>query len=102
MPKGYIVAHIRIFDDQAYARYTEMVQGPMAAYDGSPLARGGRAETPEGRPFPRNVVMEFPSYEAALQYYHSPEYQLAKAVRETAAEAHVVVVEGVDPPVATS
>jgi uncharacterized protein (DUF1330 family) len=40
--------------------------------------------------------MEFPSYEAALACYRSPEYQAAKALREGKAEVDLVVIEGYD------
>ena len=47
----------------------------------------------EGRP--RNVVIEFPSLQAALDCYNSPEYQAAKAKRAGAGVAEIVLVEGV-------
>ena len=39
--------------------------------------RGGRSELKEGKLRSRAVVLEFPSYEAALACYRSPEYQAA-------------------------
>jgi uncharacterized protein (DUF1330 family) len=39
-------------------------------------------------------VLEFPSYEAALACYRSPDYQAAKALRQGKADADVVVIEG--------
>ena len=44
---------------------------------------------------PRNVVIEFPSLQAAVDCYNSPEYQAAKAKREGAGIANIVLVEGV-------
>jgi uncharacterized protein (DUF1330 family) len=41
------------------------------------------------------VVIEFPSLEAARACYASPEYQAAKAKREGAGVAEIVLVEGV-------
>jgi uncharacterized protein (DUF1330 family) len=49
----------------------------------------------EGVGRPRNVVLEFPSYEAALGYATSPEYADAKALRIGAGTIDIVVVEGV-------
>jgi uncharacterized protein (DUF1330 family) len=40
------------------------------------------------------VVIEFDSVEQARTYYHSPEYQAAKAKREGACIAEFVLVEG--------
>ena len=43
----------------------------------------------------RNVVLEFESYDAAHRYFHSEQYQAARALREGAAEIEMVLVEGV-------
>ena len=43
-----------------------------------------------------SVVIEFPSYEAALACYDDPDYQAAKAIREGVAEGRLVIVEGYD------
>jgi uncharacterized protein (DUF1330 family) len=45
------------------------------------LARGSKVEPKEGKPRSRIVVLEFPSYSAALERYDSPEY-VAKKERE--------------------
>jgi uncharacterized protein (DUF1330 family) len=49
----------------------------------------------EGTGVQRNVVLEFPSYEAALGYARSPEYAEAKKLRQGAGTIDIVVVEGV-------
>ena len=40
------------------------------------------------------VVIEFPSFDAAQQFYASPEYTEARKVRDGAASAQFVAVEG--------
>ena len=42
----------------------------------------------------RHVVIEFPSYQAALDCYNSPEYQAARTFRTEAGIATIVLVEG--------
>ena len=49
----------------------------------------------EGQSRIRNVVIEFDSLELAVACYNSPEYQRARAHREGAAEAELMVVEGI-------
>ncbi len=44
---------------------------------------------------PRNVILEFPTYEDALGYAASPEYANARTLREGAGTIDIVVVEGV-------
>ena len=95
MPKGYIVSRVDIKDPQAYARYAEAGTKAIALHGGKVLARGGRHEALEGPARQRNVVLEFESFEAARKYFHSAEYQAAKAHREGAAEMEIVLVEGV-------
>ena len=51
-------------------------------------------KTQEGKARSRMVVLEFPSFAAALACYRSPEYQAAKKLREGRAEADIIVVEG--------
>jgi uncharacterized protein (DUF1330 family) len=50
----------------------------------------------EGRGRARNVVIEFPSLQAARDCYNSPEYQAAKAIRQKHADAEMVLVEGIE------
>ena len=59
------------------------------------LARGGASETVEGEGRARNVIIEFPSMEAAMDCYNSQEYQVAKAIRQKVADGEIVLVEGV-------
>ncbi len=95
MPKGYLIARVDVTDPQAYARYAEAAGAAMRLHGARPLARGGKHEAVEGHGRARNVVLEFDSFEAARAYYHSPEYQAAKAHRAGAADGEFVLVEGV-------
>jgi uncharacterized protein (DUF1330 family) len=95
MPKGYIIARVDITDPEAYARYAAAAGKAIAEHGAKPLARGGRSEALEGKARARNVVLEFDSYDAARRYYHSEQYQGAKAMRAGAAEMEMVLVEGV-------
>jgi uncharacterized protein (DUF1330 family) len=96
MAKGYIVARIDVTDEDAYARYARMATEVIAQYGGRVLVRGGACTVLEGEGRTRNVVIEFASCELAERYYHSPEYAAARAVRNGAAVADFVAVEGAD------
>ena len=43
-------------------------------------------------------MIEFPSYQAALACWNSPEYKAAKAKRDGHAMADIIVIEGYEGP----
>jgi uncharacterized protein (DUF1330 family) len=98
MPKGYIIARVDVDDLEAYMRYAKATAVAMSKYGAKVLARGGQFEALEGAARSRNVILEFASFETAQQYFHSPEYQEARAHRVGAATGEFVAVEGFDDP----
>lgn len=95
MPKGYWIAHVTVTDPDQYQHYASGTREAFQKYGANILARGGRFEQMEGEGRPRNVVIEFPSLQAAIDCYNSPEYQAAKAKRQGAGIAEIVLLEGV-------
>ena len=81
MPKGYWIAHVTVTDPEQYQHYAGSTTEAFQKYGATVLARGGTYEQMEGEGRPRNVVIEFPSLQAAIDCYNSPEYQAAKAKR---------------------
>ena len=94
--KGYWIVQVDVPDAEAYKPYLAANQAPFGQFGARYLVRGGRCEVMEGSARERIVVLEFPSFEAALACYRSPEYQAAKKLREGKAEADVIVTEGYD------
>jgi uncharacterized protein (DUF1330 family) len=94
--KGYWIVQVDVPDAEAYKPYLAANQMPFGKFGARYLVRGGRQEVAEGKARDRIVVLEFPSYEAALACYRSPEYLAAKTLREGKAEADVIVAEGYD------
>lgn len=94
MPKGYWVAHVDVKDAEGYKGYVAAAKVAFDKYGAKFLARGGAFEGLEGNSRARNVVIEFASLQAAHDCYHSPEYQVAKAIRQKFADADMVLVEG--------
>lgn len=95
MPKAYWIAHVTVSDPEQYQLYASAAPEAFKKYGARILARGGAAHQMEGTGRPRNVVIEFDSLEQAIACYQSREYQAAKAKRESAGEAEIVIVEGV-------
>jgi uncharacterized protein (DUF1330 family) len=93
---AYLLAEVKISEPLAYATYQSLAQAAIALYGGRYRARGGRLEVFEGdwsEP-ERLVIVEFDSLEQARKFYHSAEYQAARAARKNAAEMNILVVEG--------
>lgn len=93
---GYVIAEIQVNDPVLFEEYRKLVPATIAKYGGKYLVRGGAIESKEGGWTPaRVVVLEFPTIEQARKWYHSPEYAPALAIRLKAANAKVILVDGV-------
>lgn len=95
MPKGYVIAHAVVTDAEKWGQYVAKSKIALDKFGGTPIVRGGKCQIMEGNGAQRNVVLEFPSYEAALGYATSPEYAEAKALRLGAGTIDITIVEGV-------
>ena len=96
--KGYWIGHVDMTDPEGYKAYIVADMVPFGKFGARFLVRGGTREVVEGKVRGRTVVLEFPSYQAALACYRSPEYQAAAALRKGKAEVDIFVVEGYDGP----
>ncbi len=94
MAKGYWIARVDVRDTERYKDYVSTAKPAFERYGAKFLARGGAIEVLEGQARARNVVIEFPSMQAAVDCYNSEEYQAAKAIRQEVADAEMLVVEG--------
>jgi uncharacterized protein (DUF1330 family) len=94
MAKGYWIARITVTNPEGYAVYAGKSGPAVTKYGGRYLARGGKHTAVQGEARDRNVIVEFPTFEAALAAWNSPEYQEAKSHRDGNCEAEFVVVEG--------
>jgi uncharacterized protein (DUF1330 family) len=98
MPNGYWIARVDVSDIDRYKAYVEANAKPFKLFGARFLVRAGRFECMEGSARSRNVVLEFPSYEAALACYRSPEYQQALKLRLPVSTADLIIIEGYDGP----
>ena len=94
MPNGYWIARVDVRDPERYKDYVATARPAFERFGAKFLARGGPHHVAEGQGRARNVVIEFPSLDMARQCYESPEYQAAKAIRQTCAEGEIVLVDG--------
>lgn len=95
MPKGYWIVHIKVIDPDAYRRYADVAPAVVLKLGGKYTVDAGRAETAEGdASLDRHVVVEFPSFEAAVSAFRSAEYQSIAHLRQASAECLFTLVEG--------
>lgn len=95
MAKGYWIARVDVRDAERYKDYVAAAKPAFEKYGATFLARGGQTVRLEGQARARNVVIEFPSLQAAVDCYNSLDYQIAAAIRQQIADAEMIVVEGV-------
>ena len=98
MAKGYWIGRVDVNNDEGYKAYAAANPAIFKKFGGIFVVRGGKFEAPEGSSRKRNVVIEFPSYQAALDCYNSPEYQANIKVRAPHSSADIIVIEGYDGP----
>lgn len=96
MPKGYLVANIRVQDKEKFAAFSGMAAPVIKAHGGKVLARGPGAERHEGSVDGIVMMIEFESIDTARTFYLSDEYQAAKAVRDACSETDLMIIEGTE------
>jgi uncharacterized protein (DUF1330 family) len=98
MPKGYWIVRVDIADQEKYKAYVAANAEPLKKYGARFLVRAGRFEPVEGSSRSRNAVIEFPTYQAALDCWKSPEYQRAIKLRQPVSTIDLIVIEGYEGP----
>ena len=93
---AYLVATGTVKNPEAYQEYRALAAAAIEQYGGRFIARGGKSEVLEGSfPGPRVVIVEFPSFDRAKEFFNSPEYQAARQTRLAVADLNLIIVEGV-------
>jgi uncharacterized protein (DUF1330 family) len=93
---AYVVYQGEVTDPEQYDRYRALAGPSVAASGGRFIARGGATDPLEGDPPPqRTVLIEFPSMQAARDWYESVAYSDARTLRADAADvARMYIVDG--------
>ena len=80
---AYVIALLEVTDPAAYERYKAASPPTIAAAGGRYVARGGDIATLEGVHDGRRVViLEFPTVQAAKDWYSGDAYKAARELRE--------------------
>lgn len=95
---AYWIGRARVRDPEGMKRYGQLVEQAAAIYGPEALVRTADYHRLEGAPdMDRLVVLRFPSVEAAVGYYNSPEYRIAAKVRQASCDGcELVIARGLD------
>ena len=92
---GFAIFNIDIKRPKEYKEYVEKVNPIAERYGGEYIIRGGESTIVEGSwAYPRTVVIKFPSYEKALEWYNSEEYKPIKQIRLDNSVANGIIIKG--------
>lgn len=91
----YLVTSVVVHDRERYQSYTVAGHASVIRHGGRFLAEGATPELVEGTWLPKRMaIVEFPTREAALGFYNSPDYVRARELRKSVADFNMVMVDG--------
>ncbi len=93
---GFAIFNIEIKKPEQYKEYIEKVKPIVEMYGGEYVVKAGETTLVEGTwTYPRTVVIKFPSYEKALEWYSSDEYKPIKKIRLDNSVSNGIIIKGV-------
>ena len=97
MPKGiWLAVYDKIENMETLKKYAVKATPAISKYSGKFLIRGGKKIiTLEGNQSPRTVIVGFPNFSDAENYYNSDEYKEALNILRGAAKRNLQIIEGV-------
>ena len=91
---AFMIIKANITDPEQFLEYAKLAPALIARYGGRYRCMRGEVEQLEGNPDNRKIVVsEWPSMDAAREFWNSDDYEELKKVREGAAEIDVHLVE---------
>ena len=92
---GFAIFNIDIKNPDEYKEYVKKVKPIAEKFGGEYIVRAGETTIVEGTwVYPRTVVIKFPSYEKALEWYNSKEYEPIKKIRLENAQSNGIIIKG--------
>ena len=93
---GFAIFNIEVKKPEEYKEYVKKVKPIAEKFGGEYIVRGGETTIVEGNwTYPRTVVIKFPSYEKALEWYNSEEYKPIKQIRLDNSKGTNIIIKGV-------
>ena len=89
---AYVIAWLTVNDPERMAPYRAEAPEVLARYGGKYVSVGPGTEALEGDWSADGMaILEFPSREAAIEWYESPEYRPLRELRQDAADTVILV-----------
>ena len=83
-------------DPAGMAKYAALArQSPVGKLE-ILAAKTGRQQVLEGSPAEAVVIMRFPTWDDALEWYNSDAYQKARQIRQASADVRAFLLQGVE------
>lgn len=97
MPAAFVIAQMKIHDQQAFDRYLPAASQTVIDHGGEFIVGStGPREFLDGEgPMPFLAIVKFPTYERAQAWYNSEGYAPLLDARRKAASGSVIVVQGI-------
>ena len=94
---GYVIANIDVKKPEAYKEYVSKVKTIVEKFGGEYLVRAGEYKVIDGEwKYSRTVVIKFPTYEKALEWYNSEEYKPVKPIRLENTLTNAIIIKGAE------
>ena len=92
---AYLIFTETVDDTKTFDAYRAAVPDTLVPFGGRFVVRGGTLNVLEGEwPHPRLVIIEFPTRQAAEDWYRSEAYQKILSLRLNSTSGNLVIVEG--------
>jgi uncharacterized protein (DUF1330 family) len=94
---AYVIGDVRdVRDAAALEEYRRSNTDAVARHGGRFIVRGGDVQLLEGDWDTRRIiVIEFPDLATARGWYRSDDYEPLKALRQSASDTNIILVDGV-------
>lgn len=92
---AYVIGEVEIIHPDRMKGYGPKVAASIEKFGGRYLARGSKPEVLEGGPAHNILIIEFPDAQRARDWFASPEYAEAKAIRLGSTNLRLILVDSI-------
>ena len=92
----YVILDIEVFNKEKLQEYKNVAPEIIKTFGGKIIVRGGESRVVEGNWNPKRVVIiEFPDYKTANDWWISDAYKNATELRKKGGYTNVIIIEGI-------